>query len=112
MKEGYFFLALCSVCIASVSQILLKKGAGKEYTSRLREYLNGYVVGGYGLLFISMVLTIGAYRHLSYLTVPMVEALGYVLVPLLSYRIFGEEISSRKALGILFILGGILIYYF
>ena len=111
MRLQYFFLAICSVCIASLSQVLLKKGAGQTYSSKLREYLNGYVMGGYGLLFVSMVLTILSYRHLSYLSVPVVEALGYVLVPLISCFTFRERITVRKAVGIFFILAGIMLYY-
>lgn len=111
MKHLYFLMAVGSVCIASFSQILLKKGAGKQYSHKLREYLNGYVLGGYGMLFVSMVLTILAYQHLSYLTVPVVEALGYVLVPLLSYFFFREKLTARKVGGIVFILAGIMVYY-
>lgn len=111
MKQAYFLLAVCSVCIASVSQILLKKGAQQSYSSRIREYLNGYVITGYGMLMISMILTIIAYRNLSFLSVPVVEALGYILVPVLSYFVFREKITPRKAVGILFILGGMAVYY-
>lgn len=111
MNKGYVLIALASVCIASFSQVLLKMGAGKNYTSKIREYLNVYVIGGYGMLFVSMILTVLAYSHLSYLSVPVVEAVGYVLVPVLSYFFFREKISCRKMLGILLILVGIVIYY-
>lgn len=111
MKQTYFLLAVCSVCIASVSQILLKKGAGQSYSSKIREYLNGYVITGYGMLFVSMVLTIMAYKHLSFLSIPVVEALGYILVPVLSFFVFRERITLRKTLGILCILAGIVVYY-
>lgn len=111
MNNSFFFIALTSVMIASFSQVLLKMGAGKTYKSKIREYLNFYVITGYGMLFVSMVLTIVAYKHLSYLSVPVVEAVGYVLVPVLSYFIFREKFTKRKILGILFILAGILIYY-
>ena len=111
MNNAFLLLALLSVVIASFSQVVLKMGAGKSYTSKIREYLNGYVITGYGMLFISMVLTIIAYSHLSYLSVPVVEAVGYVLVPVLSYFIFKERLTKRKIVGILFILLGILIYY-
>ncbi len=111
MSQLYFGIAVCSVCIASFSQILLKKGAGKTYESRIREYLNVYVISGYGMLFLSMLLTVVAYRHLSYLSVPVVEALGYILVPVLSCLVFKEKISLRKGLGIACILAGILVYY-
>ncbi|MDE6918589.1 MAG: multidrug ABC transporter, partial [Lachnospiraceae bacterium] len=55
---GAMFL---SVAIASVSQVLLKKSALNKYDTVVREYLNPYVVGGYGLLFLSMLLTVYAY---------------------------------------------------
>ena len=74
MGRIYLLIALASVCIASFSQVLLKMGAGKKYSSKIREYLNLYVISGYGMLFISMILTILAYSHLSFLSVPVVEA--------------------------------------
>lgn len=111
MNNWYLLLALCSVVIASFSQVMLKLGAGKTYNSKIREYLNVYVITGYGMLFVSMVITVVVYSHLSYLSVPVVEAVGYVLVPVLSYFIFKEKLSKRKMLGILFILTGIMIYY-
>jgi len=111
MNNGFLLLALLSVVIASFSQVMLKLGAGKTYNSKIREYLNIYVITGYGMLFVSMVITIVAYSHLSYLSVPVVEAVGYVLVPVLSYFIFREKLTKRKILGILFILAGIVIYY-
>ena len=111
MNKVFFLIALSSVTIASFSQVLLKMGAGKTYPSKIREYLNFYVITGYGMLFVSMVLTIVAYSHLPYLSVPVVEAVGYVLVPVLSYFIFKEKLSKRKILGIVFILAGIIVYY-
>lgn len=107
----FLLLALLSVTIASFSQVMLKMGAGKKYNSKIREYLNFYVITGYGMLFVSMVLTIVVYSRLSYLSVPVVEAVGYVLVPVLSYFIFKEKLSKRKIAGILCILLGIMIYY-
>ena len=111
MNNMFLLIALFSVIIASFSQVMLKLGAGKVYNSKIREYLNFYVITGYGMLFLSMILTIVAYSHLSYLSVPVVEAVGYVLVPVLSYFIFKEKLTKRKLLGILFILLGIMVYY-
>ena len=111
MNHNYLLAALLSVIIASCSQVMLKAGASKSYSSKIREYLNFYVITGYGMLFLSMMLTIIAYSHLSYLSVPVVEAVGYVLVPILSFFIFKETLSKRKIIGILCILAGIIIYY-
>ena len=111
MNNIFLLIALFSVINASFSQVMLKLGAGKKYPNKIREYLNFYVITGYGMLFLSMVLTIVAYSHLSYLSVPVVEAIGYVLVPVLSYFFFKEKLSKKKILGIVFILAGIMIYY-
>ena len=111
MSKLFLLIALLSVCIASFSQVMLKLGAGKKYAPKIREYLNVYVITGYGMLFVSMLLTVVAYSKLSYLSVPVVEAVGYVLVPVLSYFFFKEKLTKRKIVGILFILTGIFIYY-
>ena len=111
MNNAFLLLGLLSVVIASFSQVMLKLGAGKTYSCKIREYLNLYVITGYGMLFVSMILTIVAYRGLSYLSVPVIEAVGYVLVPVLSYFVFKEKLTRRKIMGILFILAGIFVYY-
>jgi len=41
----------------------------------------------------------------------VLEAAGYVLVPVLSYFFFKETLSRRKMIGIACILAGIIIYY-
>ena len=46
----YYILYLASVTIAAFSQFLLKKSANRSHDSFLKEYLNPYVIGGYGLL--------------------------------------------------------------
>lgn len=107
----YLFL-IASVICASVSQILLKKGAMQEYPSFLREYVNPWVIGGYGLLFGSVFLTIMGLRGLSYFNAPVVESLGYVLVPILSAVFFHEKMTLRKSVGIGCIVAGMVIFTF
>lgn len=106
----YLFL-IASVTLASVSQILLKKGAMKGYDSFLKEYLNPWVISGYALLFGSVFLTITGLRALSYFNAPVVESLGYVLVPILSAVFFHEKITLRKSMGIGCIVLGMIIFY-
>lgn len=107
----YILILLLSVCVASFAQILLKKSAAKTYDSPIREYLNFYVIGGYGMMFLSMFLTVFSYRGLDFSNVPVIESLGYVVVMLLSYLFFKEKITKRKILGMAIILGGIFVYY-
>ena len=107
----HLIILILSVVIASFSQILLKKSAEKTYSSFIREYLNPYVIFGYGMMFISMFLTIIAYAGMEFTNVQIVEATGYLMVLVLSRFFFGEEINKRKILGILFIFAGIAVYY-
>lgn len=107
----YFLILIFSVIIASFAQILLKKSAEKTYSSPIREYLNLYVICGYGMMFFSMFLTVFAYRGLDFSNVPVIESSGYVMVMLLSYLFFKEKITKRKLLGMAVILFGIFVYH-
>ena len=109
--NGYYLLGIISVTIASFSQILLKKGAMKKYNSFIREYLNVYVLSGYFFMFGSVLLTMIVYRGMDFMNVPVLEAIGYVLVPVLSYLFFKESLTKKKIMGIACILAGIFIYY-
>ncbi len=107
----HLMVLVISVLIASFSQILLKKSAGKTYDSVIFEYLNPYVICGYGMMFLSMFLTIIAYEGMEFTNVQIVEATGYIMVLILSYFFFREKITKRKLLGMAFIFAGIAVYY-
>ena len=106
-----FFLVMIFVeLLASVSQVLLKKSAQKEYPSRIREYLNALVIGGYGLLVLSMIIGIFCYKHLGYMGTVILEPVAYILVMFLSRLVFGEKITTRKIIGMCLIIGGIIVF--
>lgn len=107
----YLMILIGSVVMASFAQILLKKSASKTYSSPIREYLNAYVICGYGLMFLSMFVTIMAYSGLDFTNVPVIESLGYVVVMFLGYFFFKEKITRRKLLGMAVVMGGIFVYY-
>lgn len=111
MINHYLLCMLLSVSVASVSQILLKKSALQEHASVIREYLNPWVIGGYGMLFLSMLISVYAYGGMDYKNGPVMESLGNVFVPLLSWFFFGEKLSIRKIAGILCIMMGIAVFY-
>lgn len=96
MVNKYMILLVLSVVVASLSQILLKKSASKTYSSVLREYLNPYVIIGYGMMVVSTLLTVGGYAGLEYKNGAVVESLGFVLVMLLS-RFFSERRSPERS---------------
>lgn len=104
-------LLVLSVVVASLSQILLKKSAEKSYQSLLREYLNPWVISGYGLMVVSTLLTVGGYAGLEYKNGAVIESLGFVLVMLLSRLFFKEKITKKKLIGNALILLGIAVFY-
>lgn len=105
----YIIVFLLSVLIASVSQILLKKSAMKQYHYKFGDYLNPYVICAYGLLFLSMTMTVFAYRGVDLKTGPVLEATSYIYVAILSAVFLKEKISARKKIGLLVIVAGIVI---
>lgn len=102
---------LSSVLVASVSQLLLKKGARNHYANVIREYFNVWVISGYALMVGSTLLTILAYRGLDYKNGPIIESLGFAFVMILSRIFFGEKITKRKVFGNILIFVGILVFY-
>lgn len=107
----YLLLALIGQIIASFSQILLKKSSGKEYSSFIRQYLNVLVICGYGMLGISMLISVVCYSGLEYMQVVIIEPIGYVIVMFLSRLFFGEKITMRKIIGMGVLLSGIVVFY-
>ena len=107
----YWIFLCASVVIASFSQVLLKKSAGKKYSSFIKEYLNLYVITGYLMMAVSTVLTIIAYKEIAYKNGPVIESLGYILVMFLGLIFFGEKITVRKIVGNTLILIGIIVFY-
>ncbi|MCR5155929.1 MAG: multidrug ABC transporter [Butyrivibrio sp.] len=111
MINVFFIIMIFAELLASTSQILLKKSAQKEYPSFIKEYLNILVIGGYGLLVLSMVLSIFCYGGLGYMGVVVMEPMAYIMVMILSRIVFKEKITPRKIIGVVLILTGIVVFY-
>lgn len=106
----YTVIFMLSVCIASMSQILLKKSANIERKGKIAEYMNKEVILSYGLLFVSTLLTLYAYKEVKLSMGLVLETISYILIPILSYFILKEKISKRQIYGIVLIMLGIIIY--
>lgn len=107
----YWASLFLAVIVSASSQMLLKKGASKKYDSVIREYLNPWVIGGYGLMVLSTLCVIFAYKGVEYKNGATIESLGYLLIMILGRVIFDEKITKRKLLGNLIILLGVLVFY-
>ena len=106
----YLSLAVFSVFIASLSQTLLKWESGKEHKSFVREYLNVGVIGGYGLLALSMLLTMFAYKKLPLSMTPAFECFSYIFVTIFGVTVFHEKVTRKKLLALGLIVAGILVF--
>ena len=103
-------IMLLSVFVASISQIGLKKSALKKYPSTFKEYLNGWVVGSYCLFFASTLLTVLALKGISISFSNTIESSGYIFVSIFSFLFLKEKMSTKKIIGMIFIVVGILVY--
>ena len=106
----YVLAMLGAVCLSAASQMLLKKAARITWPNALREYLNVWVIGGYGLLVLSMLTVIFACRGLELKFIPVLESLGFPLVMLLGRLFYGEKLTKNKLLGMGLILLGIAVF--
>ena len=109
MNWSSALILLFGVFISSVSQVMLKMAARREWPSRIREYLNPLVIGAYALFFGSTLLSILAYRGLPLSLGPVLEATGCIWVPLFGVTLFREKMNGMKLLALCLILGGILV---
>ena len=107
----YWIVLFAAVAISSASQMLLKKGAMQKYDSVIKEYLNPWVISGYGLMILSTLCVIYAYRGVAYKNGAIIESLGYILVMVLSFLFFGEKISKKKLIGYGLLLIGVVVFY-
>lgn len=107
----YWASLFAAVAISSCSQVLLKKGAAVKHSSFIQEYLDPRVISGYGLMVLSTLCTIYAYRGVAYKNGAVVESLGYLIIMFLGRIFFGEKITVRKILGNLIILSGVIVFY-
>ena len=103
-------LALASVLIGAISQILLKTAANKKQDNFLKKFLNITVIVAYGMMFGSSLCSMFALRHLPLNLMPVFQATSFFWVLLLSRLILKEKILKCNVVGICIIFFGIIIY--
>lgn len=108
----FYVLVAIGVFFSSCSQILLKRSALVEHTSKASEILNKQVITAYGVFLISVIFNVIALRYgVKVKDLPILESLGYVFVPILSLVFLKEEITRKNAWAILMIICGIVVFY-
>ena len=112
MNEKILFalIFLFGVFISSISQIILKKAALKQYDSKIKEYMNPRVIFAYIIFFAATLCSIMAYKVIPLSLGPILESAGYIFVAFMSWLFLKEKISKQKMLGLSIIVIGIIIY--
>lgn len=105
--DKYLAIAMLSSVLSAFAQILLKQSSGIKRTSIMEDYLNFYVVFGYIITFICMILMIIAYRGLPFKYGAIIESLVYIYVMILSRIFFKEKLTAKRVIGNLIIVCGV-----
>lgn len=108
----YALIAIVVVFAAACAQMLLKQGARQNYSPWWRQYINGWVITGYSIMFAAMAANIWCmHQGLLLKELSIIESLSYFFVPALSWLIFKEHINRRKALAITIIIVGVVVFF-
>ncbi|MDR1292983.1 MAG: EamA family transporter [Clostridiales Family XIII bacterium] len=120
-------LLIIGAGLSAVSQLLLKisanrnsaDGAGEAsgaaakapLMQRFRaQYLNPFVIGGYALLLVAMVIPLYALKFIDMKYAAIIESLGYVFIMVLSAAVLRERITRRLVAGIALIVAGVIVF--
>lgn len=107
-----YTIVILSVFLAACAQMLLKQGARQQYATWWRQYMNGWVIGGYVIMFGTMVINIFAMsRGVQVKEVSIIESVSYLFVPALSFFIFNEKLTWRKICAIVIIIAGVIVFF-
>ncbi len=93
-----------------MSQVLLKKSSTVQRKSVVFEYLNPYVIIGYGITFLCMLLMIYAYKGITFKLGAILESLTYLYVMILGKIFFKEKITVKRIIGNLLIVSGVIVF--
>lgn len=108
----YYLIVLTGVFACSASQLLLKKSAMMSYRHAWGTMLNWRVFLAYGIMFATIITNIFAMRNgVQLKDMPILEAAGYIFVPVLSFFVLKEKITVRTWGSIALILVGMMIFY-
>lgn len=106
----YGFLIFLTAFASSVSQILLNLSNKREYKSKIREYVNVYVISSYAILSLVLVANTYIMRFVDLKIAHALAASTYLFTMILSRIIMKEPITKSKIIGNLLIIAGITVF--
>ncbi|MCR4899974.1 MAG: triose-phosphate transporter family protein [Treponema sp.] len=109
-KNIAVLLLFVAVLISSISQIILKKAANKEYKSFIQNYLNIRVICAYCIVFTAVLIDLFAFKYVPVSFVPVIESSSYFFIIILSRIFLGEKLNLKQIIGISIIMLGVFLY--
>lgn len=109
-EKIYYLLIILTALMSAVSQILLNFSNRIHYPSKLREYLNPYVITSYAILGLTVFINNYALRFLPLKISHALAATTYIFVLILSRIFLGEKVTLRKVVGNIMIILGIIVF--
>lgn len=108
----WYILIVTGIFLSACSQILLKNSADKEHKSFIQSMLNWRVITAYAIFFGSLFINITAMsKGVNLKDMPILESLGYIYVPLLSFLVLKEKITKWTLISMMLIISGIIVFY-
>ena len=106
----YACIMLFGTFISAISQVILKKSAGKTYENKIREYVNLPVISAYIIFVVATFLSVFAYKVVPLSMGPILEATSYIYITIFGVTIFKEKLTKRKVIALITIITGIVVY--
>ena len=107
----YLLYGALAVFVASVAQLLLKSSAEDHNETNKNMFLNWKVITSYFVAFLIMFVNSAfIYKHIYMNQIGMIDALGYIFVPILSFVFLSEKLNAKQIVGIVLIVIGVLLY--
>lgn len=108
----FYIIVIIGVFLCSASQLLLKKSTTEEHKIPIKAFFNWKVIVSYSIMFATLVVNIYCMKNGVMLKdVPVLEATGYIFVPILSYFVLKETITLGEIISIVLIILGIIVFY-
>lgn len=112
MINIYAGLIFLTAFASAASQILLNVSNGKKRKKKsiVFEYLNGYVISSYVILFCVLLINIYIMKFVPLKIAHTFAASTYIFVMFLSKIFLKEKITTKKIIGNVLIIIGIVVF--
>ncbi len=107
----YYLLTLVVVLFTSIAHILLKAATCRAAKSGIRLYLHPLSVVAYGIFAFVAFLSILAMQGLDLKVFFALNSLTYIVIPLLAFFLLKESFTRNKAIGVILISAGVVLFY-